>query len=45
MGGLKNEISKLCQQIFVVKGICSDQNKAMMAMIMCKVVEQQKTGY
>jgi plasmid rolling circle replication initiator protein Rep len=30
---LKKEVSRLCQQIFVVNGICANQNKAMMAMI------------
>jgi hypothetical protein len=33
MGGVKKELSRLCQQIFVVNGICANQNKAMMAMI------------
>jgi hypothetical protein len=33
IGGLKKEVSRLCQQIFVVNGICANQNKAMMAMI------------
>ena len=33
IGGLKNEVSRLCQQIFVVNGICANQNKAMMAML------------
>jgi DNA repair ATPase RecN len=33
IGGLKKELSRLCQQIFVVNGICANQNKAMMAMI------------
>jgi hypothetical protein len=33
IGGLKREVSRLCQQIFVVNGICANQNKAMMAMI------------
>jgi hypothetical protein len=33
IGGLKNEVSRLCQQIFIVNGICANQNKAMMAMI------------
>ena len=33
IGGLTREISRLCQQIFVVNGICANQNKAMMAMI------------
>jgi hypothetical protein len=33
IGGLKKEVSRLCQQIFVVNGICANQNKAMMAML------------
>jgi hypothetical protein len=33
IGGLKNEVSRLSQQIFVVNTICANQNKAMMAMI------------
>ncbi len=33
IGGLKKELSRLCQQIFVVNGICTNQNKAMMAII------------
>jgi hypothetical protein len=33
MGGVKKELSRLCQQIFIVNGICANQNKAMMAMI------------
>jgi hypothetical protein len=33
IGGLKKEVSRLCQQIFVVNGICTNQNKAMVAMI------------
>jgi hypothetical protein len=33
MGGLKKELSRLCQQIFIVNGICANHNKAMMAMI------------
>jgi hypothetical protein len=33
IGGLKKEVSRLFQQIFVVNGICANQNKAMMAMI------------
>jgi hypothetical protein len=28
MGGVKKELSMLCQQIFVVNGICANQNKA-----------------
>jgi hypothetical protein len=33
IGGLKREISRLCQQIFVVNGVCANQNKAMMAVL------------
>jgi hypothetical protein len=33
IGGLKKEVSRLCQQVFVVNGICANQNKAMMAML------------
>jgi hypothetical protein len=33
IGGLKNEVSRLSQQVFFVKGICTNQNKAMMAML------------
>ena len=33
MGGLKNEVSRLSQQIFVVNGVWANQNKAMTAMI------------
>jgi len=33
IGGLKNEVSRLCQQIFVVNTICANQNKAMMAIL------------
>jgi hypothetical protein len=33
IGGLKKELSRLSQQIFVVNGIWANQNKAMMAMI------------
>jgi hypothetical protein len=32
-GGLKKEVSRLSQQILVVKGICANHNKAMMAMV------------
>ena len=32
-GGLKREISRLSQQIFVVNEICINQNKAMRAML------------
>jgi hypothetical protein len=33
MGGLKRELSNLCQQIFAINGICTNQNKAMMAIL------------
>jgi hypothetical protein len=33
IGGVKKELSTLCQQVFVVNGIWANQNKAMMAMI------------
>jgi hypothetical protein len=33
IGGLKKEVSRLSQQIFVFNGICASHNKAMMAMI------------
>jgi hypothetical protein len=33
IGGLKNEVSRLSQQIFVVNTICANQNKAMMTML------------
>jgi DNA repair ATPase RecN len=33
IGGLKKEVSRLCQQIFVVHGIWANQNQAMMAML------------
>jgi len=33
IGGLKREISRLSQQIFVVNEICTSQNGAMMAML------------
>jgi hypothetical protein len=33
IGGLKKEISRLSQQIFVVNGVWANQNKAMIAMI------------
>jgi hypothetical protein len=33
MGGLKKEVSRLCQQVFVVNGVWANQNKAMMAMV------------
>ena len=33
IGGLKKEVSRLSQQVFVVNGVWANQNKAMMAMI------------
>jgi len=33
IGGLKKEVSRLSQQIFVVNGVWTNQNKAMVAMI------------
>jgi hypothetical protein len=33
IGGLKKEVSRLCQQIFVVNEVWANQNKAMMTMI------------
>jgi hypothetical protein len=33
IGGLKNEVSRLSQQIFVVNGICANRNKAMRAVL------------
>ncbi|MFL6421250.1 MAG: hypothetical protein ACJ71P_17845, partial [Nitrososphaeraceae archaeon] len=33
IGGLKKELSMLSQQIFIVNGICANQNKAMMAIL------------
>jgi len=33
IGGLKKEVSRLCQQIFVVNGVWANQNKAMVDMI------------
>jgi hypothetical protein len=33
MGCLKKELSRLCQQIFVINGVCANQNQAMMAML------------
>ena len=33
IGGLKRELSKLCQQIFVINGFCANQNKAMTTLI------------
>jgi hypothetical protein len=31
--GLKKEVSRLCQQIFVFNGVCANQNKAMRAIV------------
>src|ERR671933_1429364 len=33
IGGLKREVSRLSQQVFVVNGVWANQNKAMMAML------------
>jgi hypothetical protein len=33
IGGLKKELSRLCQQIFVIKGICANQNQAITALV------------
>jgi hypothetical protein len=33
IGGVRKELSTLCQQIFVVNGVWANQNKAMMAML------------
>jgi hypothetical protein len=33
IGGLKKELSRLSQQVFIVNGVWANQNKAMMAMI------------
>jgi hypothetical protein len=33
IGGLKKEVSRLCQQIFIVNGICANQNQAFAAML------------
>jgi hypothetical protein len=33
MGGVKKELSRLCQQIFVVDRVWANQNKSMMTMI------------
>jgi hypothetical protein len=33
IGGLKKELSRLSQQVFVVNGVWANQNKAMIAMI------------
>jgi hypothetical protein len=33
MGGLKMEVSRLCQQIFLVKSFCANQNQALAALV------------
>jgi hypothetical protein len=33
IGGLKRELSRLCQQIFVINSICANQNRAMTTLI------------
>ena len=33
MGGLKKELSRLCQQVFIVNGICANQNQAWAALV------------
>jgi hypothetical protein len=33
IGGMKREISTLCQQLFVVNELCTNQNKAMRAVL------------
>jgi hypothetical protein len=33
MGGLERELSRLCQQIFLVKGFCANQNQAITALV------------
>jgi hypothetical protein len=33
IGGLKKEVSRLSQQVFLVNGVWANQNKAMMAML------------
>jgi hypothetical protein len=33
IGGLKKEVSRLCQQIFVVNGICTNQNQALATLL------------
>jgi hypothetical protein len=33
IGGLKREVSRLCQQIFVVNEVCTNQNKAFRALV------------
>jgi hypothetical protein len=33
IGGMKTEISRLCQQIFVVNEVCTNQNRAMRAVL------------
>jgi hypothetical protein len=36
MGGLKREISRLCQEIFLVKSFCANQNQVMMTLVKLK---------
>ena len=36
MGGLKKELSRLCQQVFIVNGICANQNQAWAALVKMK---------
>ena len=36
IGGLKKEVSRLCQQIFVIKGLCANQNEVMMTLVNLK---------
>jgi hypothetical protein len=33
IGGMKREISRLCQQIFVVNEVCTNQNQALTALV------------
>ena len=33
---MKKELSRLCQQIFVINGICANQNKAMTTLVKLK---------
>jgi hypothetical protein len=33
IGGMKREISRLCQQLIMVDGICTNRNKSVMAML------------
>ena len=36
IGELKKEVSRLCQQIFVIKGLCANQNEVMMTLVNLK---------